>query len=157
MEVKSKNTSILEDVNKLYLGSLNILSGVDDDGDLLISTYLSLSNPVRIMVSSDEFGFSIRTRYGVGSNIGKSNLIETVNDINKNLREGSFIVDGDGELIFKNFIPHVDGISAEDIASSIKISVSTFLTHVDDVMEALEPFIGTEGTSEFEIIDAEVN
>lgn len=154
MTINYRPEDKLRDVADIYLGSNNVLAFVNEDGILIMNTYLTPSTPIGTVVNYEHEGFIIHTLYKVGTTVARASLIKVTNDINIKLREGCFYVDEDGALEYRTFIPDTSALDARLIARSIKTSIFTFLDNLDDIMEVLDS-VSNLSDSDFTILDTQ--
>ncbi len=150
----SQPTEKLQGVADLYMASNSTLARVDEDGDLVVRSFVGPGLPIGTIVNYEHRGFLIHTMYSVGTSIARTSLIEAVNDINCKLREGCMCVDKEGLLGYKMFIPDAEGIDPRIIARCIKTSIFTFMDHLDTITEVLDSVTDLKD-SDFVILDVE--
>lgn len=148
-----RNEKLFKEVIGIYMGS-NTVFGSIRDGVLNIKTFVTPGAFISTTVFPERGGFLIRTRYFVGTKVGRLNLIEEVNAINNKLRQGGMYVEDDGGLVFKTFIPDCGDCTSAEIVNGVKMSIVTFLENLDEIMEII---ITMEGLTDdnYTIIDVD--
>lgn len=152
-EVDSRIENLLNQVVMIYLGC-NTVFGSVRDGILRLKTYVTPGAFILTTVFPERGGFLITTRYLVGTKVGRLGLIEEVNRINNELRQGGMYVDEDGGLEFRTFIPDSGDSTPEEIVNGVKMSVATFLENLNEIMDVISSMEGLSD-DDFVIMDVD--
>ena len=150
----SSRKELLKSMVGRYVFSNNVTVNIDADGVLMMKTYLTPGTGAYTTVREEKEGFILHTYYFVGTEVGTLNLIETINGINRELREGCMYVTDEGEVEYRNYLPDNGHTQEEDLARLIKLGIITFLENMDKIMSVINT-VENLSDSDFVILDAD--
>ena len=153
MVKNERRTSLLREVAKLYSSSGLVNAFVDDDGDLMMRSYVSPSAYITSFVTPIYHGYVVMSLFGVGTDQGRSSLMEVINEINRTTAEGCMFVDKEGGIAFRNFVPYSESMEPDTIAAAIRAGTFAFLDNLDDIMDVINMTSGLK-ECDFRITDS---
>ena len=144
---------VLDELKGIYLSNPEI-SVSEAEGHIVVKHFHSPSQSIITQIVPERLGYVLIMIFPVGAEAGKAAFATGINTINKKIVSGCFVVDDDGQLLYKNFIPFHADVSGKDIASAITIGFGTFMESLYEIGQILRPLSGIKD-SEFIITDVE--